>query len=266
MHARSALFDVYGDLLRQRGGQAPVAALVRLLEPIGIAAPAVRTAVSRMVLQEWLEPVTLPSGRGYRATEQAIRRLDEARERIYRTSERRWDGRWHLLLVDRVRDRSVRSRLQADLSWMGYAALDERVWLSPWEHPALPGLLARTGVRGTTAVAVDVDPPVDPEACWGLATLGADYARWLDTVRGDDTGDRAEDADRADFARRFHLVHEWRKFLFRDPGLPDELLPDQWPGREAAAHFASEANRLQPGADRFVDRCLGSAGTHRPKG
>ena len=49
MHARSALFDVYGDHLRSRGDQAPVSALIRLLEPVGIAAPAVRTAISRMV-------------------------------------------------------------------------------------------------------------------------------------------------------------------------------------------------------------------------
>ena len=44
MHARSALFDVYGDHLRTRGNQAPIASLVRLLAPVGIGAPAVRTA------------------------------------------------------------------------------------------------------------------------------------------------------------------------------------------------------------------------------
>ena len=66
----------------------------------------------------------------------------------------------------------------------------------------------------------------------------------------------SDDPDRTAFARRFQLVHEWRKFLFRDPGLPDELLPAAWPGREAAAHFTAEAERLKPGADRFVDRCL----------
>src|SRR5690606_10389480 len=54
MHARSALFDLYGDPLRARGSQAPVAAIVRLLAPVGIAAPAVRTAISRMVMQGWL--------------------------------------------------------------------------------------------------------------------------------------------------------------------------------------------------------------------
>jgi len=59
MQARSALFDLYGDHLRPRGGRAPVAALVRLLAPLGIAAPAVRTAISRMVRQGWLLPVRL---------------------------------------------------------------------------------------------------------------------------------------------------------------------------------------------------------------
>ncbi|MBQ1068474.1 PaaX family transcriptional regulator, partial [Micromonospora sp. D75] len=33
MQARSALFDLYGDHLRARGGRAPVAALVKLLAP-----------------------------------------------------------------------------------------------------------------------------------------------------------------------------------------------------------------------------------------
>ena len=56
MNARSALFDLYGDHLRSRGGRARVASLVALLAPLGIAAPAVRTAVSRMVKQGWLKP------------------------------------------------------------------------------------------------------------------------------------------------------------------------------------------------------------------
>ena len=84
MHARSALFDVYGDHLRPRGNQAPIASLVRLLAPVGIGAPAVRTAVSRMVSQGWLAPVTLPAGPGYRATDQAVHRLADAADRIYR--------------------------------------------------------------------------------------------------------------------------------------------------------------------------------------
>ena len=40
MHARSALFDVFGDLLAGREHRATVGALIQLLEPVGIAVPA----------------------------------------------------------------------------------------------------------------------------------------------------------------------------------------------------------------------------------
>ena len=51
-------------------------------------------------------------------------------------------------------------------------------------------------------------------------------------------------------------MHEWRKFLFRDPGLPDELLPADWAGTRAAEFFDFHAERLGPAAGRFVDNCL----------
>ena len=62
--------------------------------------------------------------------------------------------------------------------------------------------------------------------------------------------------DEGAFAVRSLLVHEWRKFLFTDPGLPTELLPAPWPGDAAARFFADEAGRLLPAASRFVDLCL----------
>ena len=85
MQARSALFDLFGDHLRTRGGRAQVAALVRLVGPLDVAAPAVRTAISRMVRQGWLLPVRVAGGPGYQLSVRAVQRLDEAAARIYRT-------------------------------------------------------------------------------------------------------------------------------------------------------------------------------------
>src|ERR1051326_7958309 len=121
MQARSALFDLYGDHLRIHGGRAPVAALVRLLAPLEIGAPAVRTAVSRMVRQGWLHPLRLSSGPGYLITQRAAHRLDdaacrlspgpasltprraaprldEAAARIYRTDPQPWNGTFDLII------------------------------------------------------------------------------------------------------------------------------------------------------------------------
>ena len=259
MRARSALFDVYGDHLRTRGDRAPVAGLVRLLEPVGIAAPAVRTAISRMVMQDWLEPILLDGGRGYRATDRAIRWLDEAGDRIYRRRDRAWDGTWHLVLVEPVPARSARSRLRADLSFLGYAELADGVWASPWQRAGLDSVLAVAGTSARTARATDFDP--EPTEAWDLDALRAAYEQWpgvADTLVTEH-GSLHEDPDEAAFAARFLLVHEWRKFLFADPGLPDALLPAGWPGRTAADHFEGEAARLKPGADRFVARCLDGA-------
>lgn len=258
MHARSALFDVYGDHLRVRDNQAPVAALVRLLDPVGIAAPAVRTAISRMVMQGWLEPVQVDGGRGYRATERATRRLDEAADRIYRRTERAWDGTWHLVFVTPPDDRSARHRLRADLAFVGYAELTDNVWVSPFLRTELAFVLDRAGARARSARALDFEPP--PVEAWDLGALRAAYDDWLSTARDLVARQLAAyaDDDEGAFAARFLLVHEWRKFLFADPGLPDELLPRDWPGREAAELFAKEAERLKPGADRFVASCLGS--------
>ncbi|MFA6574524.1 MAG: PaaX family transcriptional regulator C-terminal domain-containing protein [Nocardioides sp.] len=256
MHARSALFDLYGDHLRTHEGQAPVAAIVRLLDPVGIAAPAVRTAISRMRTQGWLEPVTIGGARGYRATEQATRRLDEAGERIYRRAPPAWDGSWHLALVMPPSDRARRGRLRAELGYLGYAELSDNVWISPIERRELASVLARDGATARTARAVDVDPA--PTAAWDLDALCTAYDEWQrgapDLLRHHLGAHR--DPDEAAFAARFHLVHEWRKFLFADPGLPDELLPADWPGGRAAEVFAAEAERLRPEADRFVLRCL----------
>jgi phenylacetic acid degradation operon negative regulatory protein len=256
MHARSALFDVYGDHLRARGNQAPVAAVVRLLDPVGIAAPAVRTAISRMVMQGWLEPVQLAGGRGYRATARATRRLDEASQRIYRRAVPAWDGVWHLAFVEPPVERSARTRLRADLGFVGFAELADNVWVSPFPRGELSSVLERAGATARTGRAVDFDPP--PTEAWDLAALRTAYDAWLrsaDDLIGEQLAAHQEE-DEAAFAARFHLVHEWRKFLFDDPGLPDQLLPADWPGREAAELFASEATRLKPGADRFVARCL----------
>jgi phenylacetic acid degradation operon negative regulatory protein len=256
MNARSALFDLYGDHLRTRGRSAPIASLIRLLAALDIAAPAARTAVSRMVRQGWLSPVRLPQGRGYALTAKAVRRLDEAGRRIYRDAPDTWDGRWHLLVIQHIPDRARRERVRAGLGYLGYAPLGDTTWISPRASAELEALFAAEGVRAERfASRHDGDARGFVGRAWDLDGLALAYERWIGEAEdllsvGPDPGDEQA------FAVRSRLVHEWRKFLFRDPGLPPTLLPDGWPGATAARFFDAEAARLLPAASRFVDRCL----------
>ncbi len=266
MHARSALFDLYGDHLRTRSDRAPVAALVRLLAPLDIAPPAVRTAISRMVRQGWLEPVRLPAGPGYALTGRARHRLDDAASRIYRTRDATWDGSWDLLVLQPLTQRSARDRVRSGLSFLGYAPLSDSTWISPFASPEADQLLATEGAGFARFRAHDDHPADRARQAWDLASLATSYVAWcrfadrlLDDPSSQLGGLAEASEDERAFAVRSVLVHEWRKFLFTDPGLPAELLPADWVGHEAATFFAEEAARLLPAASRFVDTCLTSA-------
>jgi phenylacetic acid degradation operon negative regulatory protein len=256
VRARSALFDVYGSYLRVRGGAAAIAALVRLLEPLGFEAPAIRTAVSRMVRQDWLCPVRLADGPGYALTKRAERRLDEAAARIYRTRPSTWDGRWQVLVLEQLPTRTARDRLDSSLRLLGYGPLGPTTWVAPRAPAALAEILETEGLAGRTFSGEhDGDDAELAARAWDLDTLGTDYAsfvtEWRPVVSAVDGSVPAEA-----FAASQRLLHAWRKFLFRDPGLPPSLLPEHWPGTEAADFFDRETARLAPAAEAFLSDCL----------
>lgn len=257
MHARSALFDLYGDHLLARDGSAPVAALIRLLEPLDIRPAAVRTAVSRMVGQGWLEPVETARGPGYGLTERADVRLREAGDRIYRTRDEAWDGRWHMHVLTPLTDRAQRERIRNQLRFLAMAPISDSTWVSPRPSTEVTSLLADEGVATVTLTSTDVRPTSSLLAAFDVEGLGKAYDEWLAGARAlIASADAAADDDESAFVARSQLVHGWRKFLFADPALPAELLPDDWSGSRAAAYFDEQADRLLPAASRFVDACL----------
>jgi phenylacetic acid degradation operon negative regulatory protein len=259
MQARSALFDLYGDYLRPRGGRAPVAALVKLLAPLGIAPPAVRTAVSRMVRQGWLHPMRLVSGPGYLLTPKAARRLDEASARIYRTGRNGWDGRFDLIVLSSPVPRRDARRL----SYLGYGMLGEHAWVAPRAAEEIDAVLSELRLpyeRFSAAHAAGSSAAADVVGrAWDLGEIGRAYEDFVEMQRPVVTAVTARSTDEDAYAARFQLVHAWRSFLFRDPQLPTSLLPSRWPGLSAAAFFDKHAARLRPAADRYVERCLASA-------
>ncbi len=269
MHARSALFDLYGDHLRARGARAPVAALVSLLAPLGVHPPAVRTAVSRMVRQGWLEPVRIEGQPGYALTSRARRRLDDAAARIYRTTPEGngsgaggngsggWDRHWHLGILREVPNARRREQLASQLAFLGWAPLSDGAWVGLRNDAEVDQILGMEGIAADRFRAPVDDGAVEfARRVWKLDELGASYDAWLIEAKALVETAGSDTSDEQAFAVRSELVHEWRKFLFLDPGLPAELLPDDWAGTRAAAFFDFHAERLSPAAGRFVDNCL----------
>ncbi len=256
MQARSALFDLYGDHLRAHGGRAPVAALVRLLAPLEIGAPAVRTAVSRMVRQGWLHPLRLASGPGYLITPKAAKRLDEAAARIYRTAPISWDGTFDVIITEPML-RSDRLRVANNLAYLGYGSIGEGTWIATNTSTEAEAVLDDVGVTyerfNATHVGGDRGARALMSRAWDLDAIGREYQQFIKTLTPVVAGVNENGSPEAAYTARFKLVHAWRTFLFRDPGLPPALLPSNWAGHEAADFFDAHATRLRPAADQFVD-------------
>jgi phenylacetic acid degradation operon negative regulatory protein len=142
------------------------------------------------------------------------------------------------------------------------APVNEHTWVTPRLSAEVDRLLAEEQVAAVAFSSTDAGPADRLLAAYDLAGLAAAYDAWhADAVRrtaGQPAQQSGEGDDRAAFVVRSELLHSWRMFLFRDPGLPAALLPADWPGHTAAAFFDEHADRLLPAARRFVDACLTS--------
>ncbi len=263
MQARAAVFDLYGDHLARSGYWAPIATVVALTRACGIQPPATRTAVSRMVAQHWLSAHRRHGLRGYAATSVGRERLTRARQRIYEPGPPSWDRRWHLVVLEPVADRTRRARLHASMTYLGYGRLAASSWISPHGSAELADTLRTLEVRGTDVLGPSTRDPMDlVQQVWDLADLARAYTDFTATVpdRAQAGGLQPEQA----YSVRTLLVHRWRNFMFRDPGLPAEMLPPDWPGHGARRQFLDVAQVLLPATRTFVDCCLIEAGAPRP--
>ena len=49
------------------------------------------------------------------------------------------------------------------------------------------------------------------------------------------------------------MIHEYRKVLLRDPGLPKPLLPARWPGHQAQQLSGALYHHILSASERYVD-------------
>ena len=263
MRARSLLFTVYGDSIRPHGGEIGLGSLSRLMAPLGFSARAVRAAMSRMARQGWLQTRRIGRRAYYSLTPRGAWRVEQGVRRVYRLAPEPWDGRWRLLTyaISEGR-RPVRDRLRRELAWLGLGPLSRSTWLTPRDLGGqLFELAASHGLNDGVAIfeGAHLGPERDralANRCWDLDAVASRYRAFTAATRRRAVVlrrglRRGTVSDAACFAEKITLVHEYRKFLFVDPGLPPSLLPADWPGWEAARAFRDVYQMLERPAARF---------------
>ncbi len=124
----SIVITVFGDAIVPRGGSVWLGTLLEFFEAIDIDSGVVRTAMSRLAADGWLEREKVGRNSFYRLVKKGRQTFDAATKHIYDPQPSDWTGRFELLLIGRARiamPRATRSRMP------GSAARLPGVWVAP---------------------------------------------------------------------------------------------------------------------------------------
>ncbi len=266
LRPQSTILTLYGDYIRHRGGEIGIGSLIRILSNFGLSEQAIRSAVSRMCRIGLLKARRIGKKSFYSLTPKGNDLLVKGAERIFKRKDNHWEGVWYIVTYSIPENkREIRNRLRQELSWMGYGALSEATWISPYDltkevEELVDSLQIREYVEIFQAKHQGfTDPRRIVTRCWNLTKIQEKYAAFiakyqpklekhLERLR---RGEIIEDSEC--FVERFMLIHEYRKFPFFDPDLPKELLPDDWLRPQAAALFREYHNLLADKANKYFD-------------
>lgn len=237
LRAAGFIVTLYGDAVVPRGGEVWIGTIIETCATVGISETLVRTAVSRLVASGQLEGWRRGRRSFYRLTDRAGAEFAEASRLIYGPPEP-WSWRF-LHLPEAGADARM-----ATLERQGYARLRPTLAVGPARGPVPRGLLAFEAVPEGPLLADFA------AGAWDLSPHAAAYRALLALFAPLEGLAPATGAEA--LAARLLLVHAWRQALLRDPRLPAEALPADWPGHAARALFHRLYAALSPAADSQI--------------
>ncbi len=240
--ARTVLVTIFGDVVRPVGNSLWLSQLSGLSDPFGFSNRLVRTSLSRLVAEDWVENERIGRRSTYSLTELARRASDEADQRIYHPPVSSASESWVVAVVNPVDIDQLKLDVAVrELGHRGFVPIDTCVLVAPGlslleAGDLIDGVLPANVVSLGQATFEDLDPliagafRVDPfeRSALDLAyeELATTYERFLDTSLGPLDGVDA-------YVVRVMLIHDLRRLVLRSAPTPRELLPEPWAGDRA---------------------------------
>jgi phenylacetic acid degradation operon negative regulatory protein len=250
----SIIITLYGDAVVSRGGTLWLGTLLEIFAAMEIGGNVVRTAMSRLASDGWLERSRVGRNSFYRLADKGHATFAEAAARIYGAHSRVWDGAFALAILGGAARDADRAVLEA----AGYAPLAPGVFLAAMPHPDDAG----SDAPASSGDVICLRATTDSESARRLARqvwlpdrLEQGYRRFvaafapLRTALAGGTSLTELEA----LVARLLLIHEYRRQVLHDPLLPATLLPEDWPGNAARSLCAEIYPALLPGSERWLD-------------
>ncbi|MDO7441340.1 PaaX family transcriptional regulator C-terminal domain-containing protein [Acinetobacter baumannii] len=238
----SLISTIFGDSVLHRGGNISLASLIQLLELFGFNDRAVRTSVFRLVKNDWLCSDKIGRTSFYRITDSSRSTYLQAEQRIYNDQMKEWDHYWDLILMSSL-DTENKALLKKELEWLGFANISTNLMAYPGcNRIELQRLLVDLNMSEQVVVFKAetlqlFNNSVDTigrmlRTNWPIDELRQRYLQFLDIFReiGVLLMQENEQLEPVQaFQIRTLLIHYYRRILLKDPALPLELLPTDWP-------------------------------------
>lgn len=215
----------------------PGGALTDLLIDTGLTRSAARALIARMRTGGQLASAKRGREVDYRLAGNFARGFERVRSGAARPVTP-WNGRFHALLYQVPEgQRAFRDQLRRHALFTGYGIMQPGVLIALTDlSPRLAEVLAAkpsdASVRvGTIALSVDDAAEVAIEA-WDLASVGANYRDHILSLRTALKDDEELPATAATLKAFADLSMPPLVDTLRDPGLPPELRPADWPWAE----------------------------------
>ena len=221
----SIVITVFGDAIVPRGGSVWLGTLLEFFKTIDIDSGVVRTAMSRLAADGWLERNKVGRNSFYRLADKGRLTFDAAVEHVYNPQSPDWTGRFELLLIANAGDREASREALQDA---GFGSPLPGVWIAPSGVP-VPEVAARA-IRLEVSAEDDSGRRLLSES-WPLHRTADAYLKFMKTfepLRGW-IGRRARLSDTDAFTARILMIHHYRRVVLHDPLLP---------GRPAAGGLA----------------------------
>ena len=233
----SLIITFFGDAVALRGGRVALSTLQDAMGLLDIEPGAVRTALSRLAGEGWVEREREGRLSFYKLTDQGRATFDEPTKRIYASAGRDWDGEWTVAIE--AQDTSTR------LSEHGFIALGGKAWLRVGGNVSgLPDDLLVISGTGS-------ELPTPLLSLWKLDDHVAHYTDFISNWQAFGAPENLSPGDA--MAARTLLLHDWRRIVLRDPALPDVMLPAGWIGHKARKLAGQTYHGLLRGSENWLN-------------
>src|SRR5271154_3629180 len=207
----SIVITLFGDAIVPRGGSVWLGTLLAFFETLDIDSGVVRTAMSRLAADGWLERNKVGRNSFYRLVKKGRQTFDTATKHIYDTQISDWTGRFELLLIGSSEDRDAS---RDALKNAGFGSPLPGVWVAPSGVPVPDE--ASNAIRLEVSAEDDSGRRLLSES-WPLERTADAYLKFIKTFGPLhdwlSTRPRLSDADA--FTARILLIHYYRRVVLR---------------------------------------------------